>query len=314
MMSTAPYWDGVVNNPLIPKGRPNLLYTLPPPHLFLNLKTDTKLNTFLYIWVTVRRYWLSRLQKIGCTSYEMSLSTSDWRRILSGIYFKSWYLPEGRGFDPAVDPPFDPLRFWEQGGPRVFGYDFDIGQDLALLLEDGSRLEPSSFLNSDLRAAVMWDLSLWHCQSQLDRADGLLVGSQVHDPCEHANLFVLRQSLFRPLNMQIVLEAGSWENPCPMKRRNWFSRFQKILCRWPRFDDMTRSLRSEMVLFASTVPDAIRGVPLDVDCLTPTQYEEFERALMVVYYRGVLDALGVIPTVPFAFPSLHSDLSNFLHI
>ncbi|KAJ6629428.1 hypothetical protein B0H10DRAFT_1939816 [Mycena sp. CBHHK59/15] len=100
---------------LIPKCKDLLLFVAPPPHLFLGFKKADKLNTFFFIWMCIRRPWLSHVHRDDGDPISWGLTTQKWREILGGYY---WKLRHPKELDPV---PFTLRRFWCHGGPLIFG-------------------------------------------------------------------------------------------------------------------------------------------------------------------------------------------------
>ncbi|KAJ6624021.1 hypothetical protein B0H10DRAFT_1943513 [Mycena sp. CBHHK59/15] len=108
---------------LIPKCKDLLLFVAPPPHLFLGIKKADKLNMFFFIWMCIRRPWLSRVHRDDGDPISWGLTTQKWREILGGYY---WKLRHPKELDPV---PFTLRRFWRHGGPLIFGNEAeDVGR------------------------------------------------------------------------------------------------------------------------------------------------------------------------------------------
>ncbi|KAJ6600654.1 hypothetical protein B0H10DRAFT_1958776 [Mycena sp. CBHHK59/15] len=168
---------------LIPKCKDLLLFVAPPPHLFLGIKKADKLNTFFFIWMCIRRPWLSHVHRDDGDPISWGLTTQKWREILGGYY---WKLRHPKELDPV---PFTLRRFWCHGGPRIFGdeaedvWETDISPVMTTSLT--GQLEPEHFADDGIKALILWDLALCHAQLQLDRADEILYAHSLKDARQH---------------------------------------------------------------------------------------------------------------------------------
>ncbi|KAJ7474232.1 hypothetical protein FB451DRAFT_1398221 [Mycena latifolia] len=283
------------------------------PSYFFHVKSAEKLKAYFYIWTTVRRVFVARHAQSGFASFDIALTAQEWRDVLSGVYFKCRNVFKGKKYDPTVDRRFDIATFWEFGGPLVFGADDDPTEDKTPLCKDGTKLQPSEFESGRLKAFMLWDLSILHCQVQLDRADVLLFDPSSSEPQQALIRIEARCTLFRPDGCNLSLTMCPWDNLDPSVRKPWFNKFQTILCAWPNFEAAVhqihglRDARDRAKFIASS------GL-VDLDALLAPDYEEFEAAMIYVYYQGVVDALGRMPIVPFKRPTYVPDLQRFMTI
>ncbi|KAJ7160770.1 hypothetical protein C8R46DRAFT_1038007 [Mycena filopes] len=172
------YYPLIHNIQLEPKCKDLLLYVLPPPHLFVGIQSATKLQTYFFIWICIRRPWLSRIHRASDDPAVWGFTTQTWRDILSGHYWKLCHPKD-------CETGFDTRKFWKFGGPLIFEDD-DIGSfepDISPHLQGSKsgRLEPVHFLNDGVKALILWDLALCHSQLQLDRADEVLSAALIQD-------------------------------------------------------------------------------------------------------------------------------------
>ncbi|KAF8144562.1 hypothetical protein K438DRAFT_2029131 [Mycena galopus ATCC 62051] len=169
------YYPLVHNVRLEPKCTQLLLYIAPPPHLFLGFTKPEKMQAAFFIWMCMRRPWLARIRNNLADPMVWGMTTQRWRDVLSGQY---WKLRHAQG-------TFDLRKFWKAGGPLIFQDDeaATIEADISPEMPNSptGRLEPVNFATESIRALVLWDLALCHCQLQLDRADEILHTSRLED-------------------------------------------------------------------------------------------------------------------------------------
>ncbi|KAJ7471246.1 hypothetical protein B0H11DRAFT_1919807 [Mycena galericulata] len=296
---------------LRPSDRVHMMHVLPLPSYFFHVKSPEKLKSYFYIWTTIRRCIVARHAQTGFASFDVALTAQLWRDVLSGVYFKLRNHWQGEQFNPSVDKAFDVATFWEFGGPLVFGADDDPSEDKTPVCMDGTQLRPSDFDSPRLRALMLWDLSVLHCQVQLDRADVLLYDGSGCDPQDVSVRTQLRCSLFRPEGCALSLSNCPWDSTNPSDRKPWFERFQLILCGWPYFEgavNQTAFLDLHGRLLWKR-PGAV-----DIASLSDRDYEALEGTMVYVYYRGIADKLGIMPVVPFKKPTYVGDMKKFMSI
>ncbi|KAJ7838627.1 hypothetical protein B0H14DRAFT_2588466 [Mycena olivaceomarginata] len=222
----------VHNIALTPRCKDLLLFVAPPPHLFMN-KTPEKTATMLFIWICIRRAWLSRMDRdVECSNVvSWGMTTQQWREVLSGVYWKYRH--------PRVGPStFDNRRFWTYGGPLIFGQEEEDWASVDLSpLSSGSttgRAELSDFGDDGVKSLMIWDLTLCHAQLQLDRADEILYAATLRSNPMALNVRRARRSgLFRESFWDITEKLPPWERPLwDRRRRKWLSRFVEIIAEW----------------------------------------------------------------------------------
>ncbi|KAJ6464470.1 hypothetical protein C8R45DRAFT_1174608 [Mycena sanguinolenta] len=173
------YYPLVHNIELQPKCSTLLLYIVPPPHLFLGIQKPEKLADSLFIWMCIRRPWLSRIGTDLSDPISWGITTQKWRDVLSGQYWKHRH-PRN------AEPGFELRKFWRNGGPLI------LEDDEATAAEDdispefpdslSGRLEPRHLDRDNVKALILWDLALCHTQLQLDRADEILYAARQQTP------------------------------------------------------------------------------------------------------------------------------------
>lgn len=84
------------NVSLIPKSKRHLVFSAPPPHLFMNFGSVEKCYSAFFIRVCIRRTWLGCVYcQQGLNSPESALTSAQWEDILSGVYWKAQIIPCG---------------------------------------------------------------------------------------------------------------------------------------------------------------------------------------------------------------------------
>ncbi|KAJ7502478.1 hypothetical protein B0H11DRAFT_2223392 [Mycena galericulata] len=321
VMPHNPAWDiiaqpgsnvpGFGRETLRPSERVHMMHVLPLPSYFFHIKSAEKLKSYFFIWTTIRRFVVARHAQSGFSSFDVALTAQSWRDVLSGVYFKCRNSWRGKEYDPVVDKVFELANFWQFGGPLVFGADDDPSEDKTPLCIDGSKLTPSEFDSPRLRAFILWDLSVLHCQTQLDRADVLIFDGSNWDPREVSARNRQRRVMFRPEGCDLSLSNCPWDNQHISARKPWFDRFQTILSGWPYFEDAVN--RTAFLDLDGQSPWKYPKI-VDLALLSDRDYEAFEGTLIYIYYRGVVDALGIVPVVPFKKPTYVGDLKKFMSI
>ncbi|KAJ6576000.1 hypothetical protein DFH09DRAFT_1311452 [Mycena vulgaris] len=286
------YFPLVHNAKLEPKFKTLLLYILPPPHLFLGVKSLEKLHGYFFIWMCIRRAWLSQVCRESGDPIYWGLTTQQWRDILSGQYWK-YRHPR------SEDTKFELRRFWKYGGPLVFEQEPGVAEpDISPEMASSSsgRLEPMHFADDSIKALVLWDLALCHSQLQLDHADELLCASSITDPVELSVRRTRRADVFYSpdWNWNITNQVPPWEKALSDKgRRHWLSRLLEIVKDWP--------CASKMAWFlAENGFHAIQqhvGKPREAkfcEQLSDGKVQMLENSMVAAYYQGVFDSMGIL--------------------
>ncbi|KAJ7143486.1 hypothetical protein C8R43DRAFT_1130571 [Mycena crocata] len=211
---------------LEPKCKALLLYVAPPPHIFLGIQKTEKMNSFFFIWMCIRRAWLSRIRRNPHDPICWGLTTQKWRDVLSGTYWKDRYPPA---------ETFEMRKFWKYGGPLIFGDDETEVVEADIAPEMGNcatrRLEPTVFTDDSVKSLVLWDLALCHSQLQLDRADEILYAGNLSNPVQLSIRRTRRADVFvnPDWNWHIPKASPPWElafsHPA---RRHWLSRLLEV--------------------------------------------------------------------------------------
>lgn len=298
------------NTRLHPKCRAHLVYSVPPPHMFCRIVNVEKLHGFFYIWVCMRTRWLSRMYQEGLDSPYFVLTADMWRDILGGIYWKRQMPTKGAVFDARVDHPFDLECFWKHGDPLIYGYsnveDHSRVDNAPLLSDLHTRLTSGHFASDDLKALVLWDLSLVNVQVQFDRADEFFVKSNSMDPIDWEYRRDRRRDMFHLRGWVISGSLPPWESPYDLPRRRWVARLLEFLRNWPTITGAISMLKDLQLR---------RGLDWEImtsrelgDCckfqLNVNEVNNLERELIAVYSQGVFDSLGVLPVALLKRPSL----------
>lgn len=257
----------------------------------------------------------------GLDSPYFLLTADMWRDILGGIYWKRQIPIKGSKFDASLDEPFNLARFWKHGDPLIYGFsivDDPSREEKAPLLSDLiTPLSPNHFNSDDLKALVLWDLSLINVQVQFDRADEYFVKLSSMDPVDWEYRRDRRHDMFHLRGWLIAGSLPPWELPYDLPRRRWVARLLEFLRNWPAISGARPMLRDLQVR---------RG--LDWDTMSPRELGEcckfqltikeinnLERDLIAVYSQGVFDSLGVLSVALLKRPSLSiPDMTRFLTI
>ncbi|KAJ6514802.1 hypothetical protein C8R47DRAFT_492883 [Mycena vitilis] len=273
---------------LEPKCKDLLLYLAPPPHLFLGVAATEKQCNYFFIWMCIRRAWLSSIRHTFDSPISWGLTTQTWRDVMSGHYWKLRHSKEG----PVQ---FDVRMFWRQGGPLIFE-EGEIGdsEDIAPRMPSSptGRLEPSTFLDNNIKALVLWDLTLCHSQLQLDRADEILCATDAEDEALSIRR-IRRADIFHDpdWNWNIPNKTPPWEYPLAHKtRRHWLSRLLEVLKGWPCSSKMEWFLGEHNFSgMQGPHPEA-----MFCDSLSDAKLHLLEMSMIAVLYQGVFDALGIL--------------------
>ncbi|KAJ6465462.1 hypothetical protein C8R45DRAFT_939653 [Mycena sanguinolenta] len=220
------YYPLVHNIELQPKCSTLLLYVAPPRHLFLGIQKPEKLADSLFIWMCIRRPWLSRIGTDLSDPISWGITTQKWRDVLSGQYWKHRHPCN-------AEPGFELHKFWRNGGPLI------LEDDEAMAAEDDispefpdsltGRLEPRHLDHDDVKALILWDFALCYTQLQLDRADEILYAARQQDGVD---LSIRRARRARRSDVfhdpkwhrRIPRELPPWEKPLSdPSRHHWLS-------------------------------------------------------------------------------------------
>ncbi|KAJ7655714.1 hypothetical protein DFH06DRAFT_1200834 [Mycena polygramma] len=306
-------YPSVHNVLLTPKCKDLLLFVAPPPHLFLN-KAGEKTATMFFVWICIRRAWLSRMDRdVDCSSaVSWGMTTQQWREVLNGLYWKCRHPREG----PSA---FENRRFWTYGGPLIFGEDEEDWASVELSpLNTGSatgRVELSDFSDDRIKSLLIWDLTLCHAQLQLNRADEILYASKLRsDPMALNIRRVRRSGLFCESLWDIPEKVAPWERDLEdHRRRHWLSRFVEIVREWPCAAQVEWVLADQKL---SEVMPVGEETQLTIFCrlLPEGKVQTLERSAVAVYYQGVFDALGILATAVVKKPEHTAAMQLFFSI
>ncbi|KAJ6599584.1 hypothetical protein B0H10DRAFT_720927 [Mycena sp. CBHHK59/15] len=288
------YYPLVHNIRLEPKCKALLLFAAPPPHLFLGLQSEQKMHNYLFIWMCIRRAWLSRIRHNLEDPISWGLTTQKWRDVLSGQYWKQQHPNKDTGV------LFDLRYFWKFGGPLIFGSDdmCESEQDISPQMAGSTtgRLEPSHFADNATKALILWDLALCHSQLQLDRADEILYAHTISDPVGLSIRRVRRADLFHDpkWGWKIPDMVPPWEMPLTHRtHRHWLSRLLEVVNCWPCASKMCWFLHLHN--FATIKPEGGRcAEAIFCDGLSENDLFTLETSMVAVYYQGVFDSLGIL--------------------
>lgn len=249
---------------------------------------------------------MPRLFLEGYNSPYFQLSLDTWRDILGGTHFKRQIPLKGAKFDPAVDEAFELKHFWKYGDPLVYGFvDLDAEQ-APLLVDDVTRLTPSCFESDNLKALMLWDLSLVNVQTQFDRADDYFVKRADMEEVEWMMRRDRRRDMFHLKSTKISSTAPPWELPYDAMRKRWVGRLLEFLRSWPSIS-MARTMldgykRRRGLYWNTWSPRELTAFFLDH--LSGKEVNEIERELIPVYCQGVFDELGILPVPLLQRPSV----------
>ncbi|KAJ6536050.1 hypothetical protein B0H19DRAFT_1270865 [Mycena capillaripes] len=305
------YYPLLHNIKLEPKCKTLLLYLAPPPHLFLGVQSIPKMCNFFFIWMCIRRPWLSRIRNTFDDPISWGLTTQKWRNILSGEYWKYRHPTDG-----GVE--FQLRKFWKKGGPLIFSEEEigDVEDDISpqMLGSSTGRLEPEIFMDDGTKALVLWDLTLCHSQLQLDRADEILYTGSLLDARERSMRRIRRADLFHSpdWNWSITRNTPPWEQPLADRtRRHWLSRLLEVVRFWPCASKKIDWFLAEQKFWVTRGTSQKRAEALFCDSLTDGKLHTLEMSLVAVYYQGVFDALGILAVGVIERPVTTPDMDPF---
>ncbi|KAJ7479010.1 hypothetical protein FB451DRAFT_1172133 [Mycena latifolia] len=288
------YYPMVHNIKLNPKCKDLLLFTAPPPHLFMK-KGDDKESRMLFVWICIRHGWLARMDRdVECQQVaSWGLTTQQWREILGGTYWKFKHPKEG-------EHPFEWRYFWRHGGTMVLGPEEKdwATVDISPFFSRSStgRLELEHLGDDGVKSLIIWDLSLCLAQLQLDRADEILHTQKIKSGIEQNIRRGRRSGLFHEPDWQIPTKTVPWERgDSEPQKRHWVARFVEVVNEW--------SCESQMAWFfaehrlSEVIPEP-GNTQLHTFCknLPDAQLRMLELSAVAVYYQGVFDALGTLAT------------------
>ncbi|KAJ7842984.1 hypothetical protein B0H14DRAFT_3456504 [Mycena olivaceomarginata] len=265
---------------------------------------------FFFIWMCIRRPWLSRIRYASDDAVSWGFTTQTWRDILSGQYWKYRHPKNG-------SEPFNVRRFWKHGGPLVFVDESvsDMEADISPEMEGSTtgRLEPATFTDERVRALVLWDLTLCHSQFQLDRADEILCTSALVDDWERSVRRRRRADLFHNAswNWNIPKDLPPWEEHLGhRRRRHWLSRLLEVVRHWPSASKMDWFLGEQN--FAKVKGSGGQSAEAKFcEALSDGKLHLLEMSLIAAYYQGVFDALGILAVGILQRPTTLDGLDAF---
>ncbi|KAJ7776601.1 hypothetical protein DFH07DRAFT_766796 [Mycena maculata] len=303
----------VHNIQLIPKCKELLLFLAPPPHLFMNT-TEEKCRNMLFVWTCIRKPWLGRVDRdVGCREVvSWGLTTQQWREILGGTY---WKFKHPR--TPTSE--FSWRKFWKYGGALIFGEEqaeWDLMElSPKVITSMTGRLEPEHFSDDQLKALLMWDLTLCHAQVQLDRADEVLYAQRLAtDGIILDRRRARRIGLFHEANWTIPTRTlPPWERDYSERpRRHWLARFVEVIIEWPCASQM-QWFFEENKLRDISAQEGQTQLAAFCERLSDGKIRMLEVSVVAVYYQGIFDALGILAIGVFKRPKI-SALAAFREI
>lgn len=210
------------------------------------MASDQRLHNIFFIWVCIRRHWIAR-------PHPSSLSTQEWKNLLSGEYFRQ-LAPDKASFDITM--------FWVHGWGHLFPLCDD---DDPVPLFRGERLTPPVFADKHIKNILVYDVSLLSMKFQFEQADDVLVGKPRHPSPERDSLFKVDAS---------AIDFSRSANPYAI---SWMTLFEQFILHWPQWkekpprfpllcdvagDTMDDSrIAANLRIFYQGIQDSLRTVP-----------------------------------------------------
>ena len=261
--------------------------------MFFRCANAEKQRSFFFIWICMRREWLYSFRATPHEARSSFLLThQDWRQILSGERFKKAARRIGKPYD---------LRYFWRSDPFFCDAKTaaDEKLDLAPVLENGSRLEPDHFLDTNeltftLKRMVCYDIALMHISHQFDQTDEFYLRERNLGEHEMVERRRRRSSLFRE-TITMKFTPPPWQSDRLEVQATWFEKLRLLLLDWPSVCG-ARSTASVIGLQEPEFSNAVHG-------------------LLVVYYSGIALALNTIPTSMWSHPwPCGSSLASYYYI